>query len=271
MTTTEPIVPGPPVPPAPEPLLDTDCDGIPDRDDRCPREAEDRDGFEDTDGCPDPDNDRDGIPDACDACPDAPETFNGFRDEDGCPDVGRVRVQSDNIQIVPTVRFAARGHAPLPESKPVLDAIVDVLREHPEIERVAVVGHASLEEPDAARLSQRRADAVVTALVKAGVEAPRLEAHGAGNQTPRAPNDPKSREINRRVEFGVLQVRGEIVQRWDGTRLVTEVQPLPPEPAPPPMPVCVPGPPPRLPAEPCRVAPGANGPAPASSSRHTTP
>lgn len=39
---------------------DIDEDGTPDHQDQCPTYPEDRDGFEDTDGCPDPDNDRDG-------------------------------------------------------------------------------------------------------------------------------------------------------------------------------------------------------------------
>jgi OOP family OmpA-OmpF porin len=67
---------------------DTDNDGdlIPDKQDKCPDKAEDPDGFQDADGCPDLDNDQDGIPDDHDACPNKPETKNGFKDEDGCPD-----------------------------------------------------------------------------------------------------------------------------------------------------------------------------------------
>jgi OOP family OmpA-OmpF porin len=66
---------------------DRDHDGIPDVYDRCPDEPEDRDGFQDDDGCPDPDNDGDGIPDALDKCPNEPEDFDGFQDDDGCPDL----------------------------------------------------------------------------------------------------------------------------------------------------------------------------------------
>ena len=58
---------------------DADGDGIPDSVDRCPHEPEDKDGFEDQDGCPDPDNDHDGIPDGQDKCPLDPE------DKDGVP------------------------------------------------------------------------------------------------------------------------------------------------------------------------------------------
>jgi OOP family OmpA-OmpF porin len=65
---------------------DSDRDGIGDDADDCPEMAEDFDGFEDDDGCPDEDNDGDGISDAQDACPNQPETVNGYRDDDGCPD-----------------------------------------------------------------------------------------------------------------------------------------------------------------------------------------
>jgi outer membrane protein OmpA-like peptidoglycan-associated protein len=66
---------------------DNDKDGIPDEKDKCPNEAEDKDGFEDDDGCPDLDNDKDGILDANDLCPDKPEDLDGFEDSDGCPEL----------------------------------------------------------------------------------------------------------------------------------------------------------------------------------------
>lgn len=94
---------------------DSDGDGLLDRDDDCPDEPEDKDSFEDEDGCPDPDNDGDGvldvddkcpntaglaeaegcqpgdrdgdgIDDLTDSCPDEPEDKDGFEDEDGCAD-----------------------------------------------------------------------------------------------------------------------------------------------------------------------------------------
>jgi OOP family OmpA-OmpF porin len=73
-------------PAAPPKIGDKDGDGIPDNVDKCPNDPEDRDGFEDEDGCPDPDNDKDGIPDVKDKCPADPEDKDGFQDEDGCPD-----------------------------------------------------------------------------------------------------------------------------------------------------------------------------------------
>lgn len=66
--------------------MDRDGDGIPDYADACPDEPEDFDRFEDSDGCPDPDNDKDGILDRDDECPLTPEDMDGVEDEDGCPD-----------------------------------------------------------------------------------------------------------------------------------------------------------------------------------------
>ena len=66
---------------------DSDGDGILDDQDACPTEPEDMDGFEDSDGCPDPDNDQDGILDENDQCPLQPEDVDGFEDSDGCPDL----------------------------------------------------------------------------------------------------------------------------------------------------------------------------------------
>jgi len=67
--------------------LDYDLDGIPNRVDKCPTEAEDIDNFQDSDGCPDKDNDGDGILDFRDACPNQAEDKDNFEDTDGCPDL----------------------------------------------------------------------------------------------------------------------------------------------------------------------------------------
>jgi outer membrane protein OmpA-like peptidoglycan-associated protein len=93
---------------------DRDRDGIPDSNDECKSNAEDIDGFQDNDGCPDLDNDNDGVIDMSDSCPlepavcsgcpvidkdndkiyddvdkciNEPEDFDGFKDVDGCPDL----------------------------------------------------------------------------------------------------------------------------------------------------------------------------------------
>ncbi len=65
---------------------DTDGDGLFDPDDKCPLEPEDKDNFEDSDGCPDPDNDKDGVLDVADQCVMDPEDSDDFEDANGCPD-----------------------------------------------------------------------------------------------------------------------------------------------------------------------------------------
>jgi len=63
------------------PLADFDGDGIANRKDKCPTDAEDKDGFEDKNGCPDVDNDEDGILDTADKCP----LEKGTERFEGCP------------------------------------------------------------------------------------------------------------------------------------------------------------------------------------------
>ncbi len=65
---------------------DFDGDGIKGDADKCIDEAEDLDGFEDEDGCPELDNDKDGINDDKDQCPNDAEDKDGISDEDGCPE-----------------------------------------------------------------------------------------------------------------------------------------------------------------------------------------
>jgi OmpA-OmpF porin, OOP family len=68
-------------------VRDSDGDGIPNGRDKCVLVPEDKDGFQDDDGCPDDDNDGDRRPDAVDQCPNAAEDLDGFDDADGCPEL----------------------------------------------------------------------------------------------------------------------------------------------------------------------------------------
>lgn len=68
----------------PEP--DNDSDGVPDEYDRCAQQAEDRDEYQDRDGCPEPNNDGDRYADIADSCPNERESENGWQDGDGCRD-----------------------------------------------------------------------------------------------------------------------------------------------------------------------------------------
>jgi OmpA-OmpF porin, OOP family len=60
---------------------DHDGDGLSNTSDPCPTLPEDKDGFQDQDGCPDADNDDDCFIDEADECPNAPGTALN----NGCP------------------------------------------------------------------------------------------------------------------------------------------------------------------------------------------
>jgi len=67
---------------------DRDGDGVPDDVDECPDLAEDKDGIQDEDGCPEDDADGDGILDTEDACPLVPGVASADPKKNGCPPPG---------------------------------------------------------------------------------------------------------------------------------------------------------------------------------------
>lgn len=186
---------------------DEDGDGIADTDDLCVREPEDRDAFEDADGCPDPDNDKDRILDVDDQCPNDPEVYNGMEDEDGCPDRGRVVVSDARIEILDKVYFKNASATVRAASKPLLDAVAATLSGNPDITVVSIQGHAANDESDPWGLSRRRAEAVKLALRQRGVQTS-LPVEPFGATRPVAPNtSADGRARNRRVEFHIVARR----------------------------------------------------------------
>ena len=185
---------------------DSDSDGVRDSQDRCPQQPEDRDNYQDEDGCPDPDNDGDGVPDTSDRCRDQPETRNGFEDDDGCPDEAppTAVVEDSRISINQTIHFQLNRAVILPESFPILDQVVSVLQAHPEIRRISVEGHADDRGTELRNreLSQRRARAVAQYLRSHGVARGRVTHQGFGSTRPIAQGDTEEAHAqNRRVEF----------------------------------------------------------------------
>jgi len=161
---------------------DNDVDGLLDKDDDCPNEPEDKDGFEDTDGCPDPDNDHDGILDKDDACPNQPENFNGIEDDDGCPDQGAALIRGNHIVLTQPIVFVPYSAAiDRPQSLAAIDALVAMLMDHQEIELIEVqVFEPGVPSAYLQKLSENRSDSLVRALMNHGIATTRVRPQGFG-------------------------------------------------------------------------------------------
>lgn len=205
--------------------VDGDGDGIVDADDGCPTRAEDADGFEDGDGCPDIDNDGDLVLDIADKCPSEPESFNGQDDDDGCPD----SVGADVDGIIGTIEglnYAPGATEVSSTADATLDMIAEILRRHPAI-RLVIVGHTDdVEAQNAAaappageppldpellatQLGQARAQAVRDAFVKRGLPSARFSVLSVGLGEPVSDSSPRGRARNRRVELRLYVPRRE--------------------------------------------------------------
>jgi outer membrane protein OmpA-like peptidoglycan-associated protein len=159
------------------------------------------------------DTDRDGIPDVDDRCPDEPETFNGFEDDDGCPDRGRVVVGSTSIEVLDQIYFARGTDTIRAESRPILDAVAATLRGNPDLTKIEIGGHASRDEDEGWVLAARRAAAIRAALVQRGVEPHRLAVVPYGATRPVDPRDTDSaRARNRRADFLIAARREPAVR-----------------------------------------------------------
>jgi len=187
-----------------EGFRDEDGDGILDKDDSCPTEAEDEDGFQDDDGCPEPDNDHDGIDDSEDECPE----LAGDRAHNGCPAHTFVKIEDGKVYIFGKVQFRTGSAEIDRNSNQLLDQIGEALNANPQVKRVRVEGHTDNVGGVAInnKLSDERAKSVKAALEKRGVDGDRLEARGFGESRPIAPNKtPAGKAKNRRVEFIIVR------------------------------------------------------------------
>ncbi|MDQ3366181.1 MAG: OmpA family protein [Myxococcota bacterium] len=124
------------------------------------------------------------------------------------PGPDRVVLTPSNIAIRDKVQFEI-GKADLKAvSFSLLDEVVMVMKENPQIEVVNVEGHTdSTGSAELNRtLSQARAESVLKYLVGKGIKKGRLEAKGFGPDTPIADNaSEEGREANRRVEFNIAK------------------------------------------------------------------
>ncbi len=184
------------------PDLDNDADGIFDAVDKCPTDPEDPDGYEDTDGCPDLDNDGDGVADLEDICPNEAGPAGG--DRPGCPKKPSLAIVTDKeIKILQQIHFEYNKSNIRPESFPVVDAVAEIMKQNPKI-KIEVQGHTDNRGNKRYNqdLSEKRAGAVMQALVARGIERERLRSQGYGMDRPLVPNDTdQNRALNRRVQF----------------------------------------------------------------------
>ena len=148
-----------------------------------------------------PDRDNDGVPDNVDHCPDVA----GPMDNWGCPLYKKLVVKRDKLELKERIYFAWDQAILQDVSFPVLDEVVQALKDNKGF-RVQVEGHTSSEGSDDHNqtLSEKRAEAVLDYLVTHGIGKERLVSTGFASSVPVDTNATiAGRENNRRVEFVV--------------------------------------------------------------------
>ena len=190
------------------PDLDDDEDGVPDSEDKCPNEPEDKDGHMDRDGCDDPDNDNDGIPDVIDQCAIEPETINGNKDEDGCPDSGDslVMLMPARIEVFESVHFRGNSDKILKKSLNVLGQVASTMRANRDILKLRITVHVHPRGANDVSITKKRAEAVRKWMTDWGVEPERLDIKGMGGRVPLVPvKERGAKQLNDRVEFTIIE------------------------------------------------------------------
>lgn len=193
-----------------QPGYDGDGDGFLDGVDQCLHEP----GVA-PDGCPIPDSDADGIWDPDDKCPTVPENRNGYQDEDGCPDE-IPRVLRKFTGTIKGIYFDTFKATIKPKSKPVLDRAVAVMKEFDTL----VIGIACYEtmvenggKGAAILLTLERAMAIKKYLVDGGVAPERIGVRGIGEDKPEGTD----RATRRDCIFTILVDKKEIPgRRYEG-------------------------------------------------------
>lgn len=155
------------------------------------------------------DSDGDGIIDNLDSCP----QIAGIARYHGCPapDTNKVNTNSSSrsLEALKTIVdraarqifFETGSYRLLPTSFSSLDTVAHFLKEDQALQ-LSIEGHTDNigQSADNQLLSENRSKTVMDYLIKAGVEASRLQAAGYGQQQPIATNaTPEGRAINRRV------------------------------------------------------------------------
>jgi len=120
----------------------------------------------------------------------------------------RVVLTASSITIGEKVQFATGSAEILPVSHGLLDEVAKVLTDNPQIELLQVEGHTDSTGTAAInrKLSQQRAESVMSYLSSKGVGAGRMKPRGFGPDRPIADNNTDAgKDQNRRVEFNILK------------------------------------------------------------------
>jgi outer membrane protein OmpA-like peptidoglycan-associated protein len=118
------------------------------------------------------DTDGDGIPDKDDPCPTVRGSLTSDGTIDGCPHVC-LTVVVGPPKILDVLTFASGSAALTPRSLEILDGLARTVVAHPEM-ILEVAGHAG--ENEKSSVARARADAVMKALVQRGAPADRMRA-----------------------------------------------------------------------------------------------
>ena len=117
-------------------------------------------------------------------------------------------VKEETIDLKEKVEFETDSAQLKEGSKPVLDGVVKVMKDHPEIAKIRIDGHTdSTSTPEHNQtLSEQRAASVKEYLTSKGIAAGRLSSKGFGQSKPIDDNNTESgRAANRRVEIHIVE------------------------------------------------------------------
>lgn len=121
-------------------------------------------------------------------------------------------IKAEKIELKEKIQFELNKAELLPASKTLLDQVVKIMKDHPEIEKIRIEGHT---DSDASndynlKLSNDRAASVKNYLASQGIDAKRMESKGFGETKPIADNSTEAgKEENRRVEIHIVKQKGK--------------------------------------------------------------